>query len=80
VIATRVGGIVDIVEDGKTGLLVKAGDSHALAQAIRRLAHQKDLRQQMGKAGRQRVLTHFTWDKIAHSLYSTYQEIVRNAG
>jgi spore coat protein SA len=80
VVASRVGGMVDIVEEGKTGLLVEAGDSHALAQAIRMLTQDKHWSQQMGKAGRQRVLMHFTWDKIAADLYSAHQEIMRNHG
>jgi glycosyltransferase involved in cell wall biosynthesis len=80
VVASRVGGMVNIVEDGKTGLLVEAGNPHALAQALRLFAQEKHRRQQMGQAGRQRVLMYFTWDKIAHDLYSAYQEIVRDDG
>jgi len=59
VLATRVGGNPEVVEDGVTGLLVPPGDPEALAAALLRLWNDPDLRQQMGQAGRQRVEQHF---------------------
>ncbi|MEO8392893.1 MAG: glycosyltransferase family 4 protein [Chloroflexota bacterium] len=56
VIASRIGGLTDIVDDGETGYLVTPGDSDALSQAMRRLIDQQELRQQMGQLGRERVL------------------------
>src|SRR2546422_8117848 len=55
VIASRVGGIPDIVEDGVSGLLVPPGDAHALAAAVRRLRDDPDLARRLGEGGRRRL-------------------------
>lgn len=55
VIATRVGGIPDIIIDGESGLLVPAGDAQALREAMHRLLNDHQLCQRMGMAARQRV-------------------------
>jgi glycosyltransferase involved in cell wall biosynthesis len=55
VIASRIGGLTDLVEDGETGFLIAPGDSHALAAAMRRLIEQPELRRQMGQLGHERV-------------------------
>ncbi len=59
VIATRVGGVAELVEDGQSGLLVAPGDAQALSQAILRLADDADLRVRMGAAGRATVTADF---------------------
>jgi glycosyltransferase involved in cell wall biosynthesis len=64
VIASRIGGIPDIVGDGETGLLVPPGDPGALAAALERLAVDPGLRQRLGSAGREHVRAHFSWDSI----------------
>ncbi|MDY6989594.1 MAG: glycosyltransferase family 4 protein [Thermodesulfobacteriota bacterium] len=73
VVSTRSGGITELVEDGKTGLLVERGDSQMLADAIMRLLRDDPLRELMGKAGRKRVLERFTWDKIAEGFLTLYK-------
>jgi glycosyltransferase involved in cell wall biosynthesis len=55
VVASRVGGIPELVADGDTGLLVPPGDSEQLAAAITRLLADPELRQAMGRAGRARI-------------------------
>src|SRR5260370_14700125 len=50
VIASRIGGLIDLVADGETGFLVQPGDSLALQQAIERLLAGPDLRRRMGQA------------------------------
>lgn len=64
-IGSRVGGIPAIIEDGETGLLVPPADPRALANALRRLAVDRALRERMGRAGRRRAEQEFAWDKIA---------------
>jgi glycosyltransferase involved in cell wall biosynthesis len=65
VIATSVGGIPTLVDDGATGLLVPAGDPQALARAIRRLADSPGLRSRLGRAGRARAEMEFRPERTA---------------
>jgi phosphatidylinositol alpha-1,6-mannosyltransferase len=70
VIATRAGGIPDAVEQGKSGLLVDAGDYDALSQATVNLLSDEKQRQMMGAYAQKRLSEHFTWEKIL-PLYET---------
>ena len=72
VIATRGGGIPEIVEDAKTGILVQRGDAGSLAKALVLLIRNPSLRASIGSAGRQRVFERFTWDRISEDLVSIY--------
>jgi glycosyltransferase involved in cell wall biosynthesis len=60
VVGTRTGGIPEAVLDEKTGLLVPDGDSHALAEALRRILNDQELCRRMGREGRERVISEFT--------------------
>ena len=60
VIATNVGGLPEVVEDGKTGILVPPGDINALCSAIKYLVKNPEARLKMGENGRARVLEKFT--------------------
>lgn len=71
VIATRVGGNPEVVEDGKTGVLVDATAS-ALADAIEHLAHDPQRREVMGKAGRLRVESQFSMARMVSAYASAY--------
>ena len=76
VVATTAGGLLEVVEDGVTGILVPPGDPQALAEAITRLLHDRDLRERMGKAGRERVLAEFTVERIVDMTLSIYKGVV----
>ena len=78
VVATRGGGIPEIVEDGKTGVLVERGDVGSLAKALVVLIRDQSLRESIGNAGRQRVLERFTWDRISEDLLSAYSKLYQN--
>ena len=75
VIATRVGGMKEIVEQGETGILVEPGDASVLAEGILRLLLDEDLRKLMGKAARKRAVELFSWEKIAENLLCQYKNI-----
>jgi glycosyltransferase involved in cell wall biosynthesis len=77
VVATRVGGVGEMVEGGVEGLLVPAGDPDALAGALGRLLGDAPLRRRMGEAGRARVLARFTWDAVAAETEGFYAELLR---
>jgi glycosyltransferase involved in cell wall biosynthesis len=66
VVAARVAGLQDAVVDGVTGLLVPYGDSAALAEAVIRLIKDRQVRETMGRAGRDWAGAH-SWDKSADS-------------
>jgi glycosyltransferase involved in cell wall biosynthesis len=72
VIASRVGGISEIVVNGKTGLLVSPGNEQALAQAIIDLIERPDQRRLMGEAGQARACTTFDWRISARKLKGVY--------
>lgn len=69
IIATGVGGNVEIINDGHTGLLIPAKDTDALSQAMRRLASDTSLRQTIGKAARQQYLQKYQFDQIVVSSF-----------
>ena len=77
VVATRVGGIPEVVVDGKTGLLVASGNSAELAEAIVYLLSNPHIRWQMGVKGRQRVEVHFTAQQTVANLESLYCRLLR---
>lgn len=78
VIGANAGGIPEVVEDGVTGLLVPFGDVSALADAIRKLVTKPALATQLGDAGRQRVLSKYTWDKTYRSMAEIYASLCRH--
>lgn len=75
VVATRVGGNTELVEDGATGTLVTARDSRALADAIRAYVEDSALRARHGDAGRRRALEHFTIDNMADAYRALYTSV-----
>jgi spore coat protein SA len=72
VVATRVGGLQEVVEDGQTGFLVEPGDSAATAQAVGGLLDDVELRRRLGSAGRERAVDRFSWDVIAAEVRTLY--------
>lgn len=77
VVASRIGGIPETVEDGVTGILVAPGDAAELAQAIVRLAKDPDQRERMGRAGRDRVAKEFDPVMIAQQNLKVYEHASR---
>ncbi len=77
VVATRVGGIPEIVIDGVTGLLVSPRDPEALAEAIIALLQDRERAKAMGQAGRERVERYFRVERMVHQTEALYEELVR---
>jgi glycosyltransferase involved in cell wall biosynthesis len=76
VIASRIGGLEEIVEHGKTGMLVPPGDPAALAAAIRELADNPATRRRMGEAGRRRAVESFGIETTVRKTEELYLEIL----
>jgi glycosyltransferase involved in cell wall biosynthesis len=74
VVASRVGGISEIVEDGRSGFLVAAGDAQAAAARLQNLAQQDGLRECMGTRGRTKALACFSADAMAQRYLEYYSE------
>jgi len=72
VVATRIPGCVDAVEDGVTGTLVPVRDAEALADATERYLRDPQLRRRHGRAGRRRVLRDFRPEVIREAMYQEY--------
>jgi len=76
VIATRVGGIPEIVQDGISGILISPGDRHGLSGAILRLATDSELRAAMGRAGRKIAEERFDLNRNLDQMEALYQEVL----
>ena len=74
VIASKTGGLPEMVLDGTTGILVPPGDAKLLADAIIKLLANDDLRITMGKRARKRVESNFTWEHVADRFLNLYSE------
>ena len=77
VVTTRVPGSVDAICKGVTGLSVPAKDSDGLADALRRLALEPELRRKMGKAARKFVSSRFSHEKIFDNLLNEYHRLIQ---
>lgn len=73
VVASRIGQLTELIEDGVTGLLCPPGDEAALAAALEQLWQSPRLRRQLGRAACQQVLTHHTWDAVAARILAIAQ-------
>ena len=76
IVATRAGGIPEVVEDGSNGLLVEPRDQRAMAAAIVRLLKDQSLRRDMGEAGLSRVREYFTVDQMVAKTADVYSHVV----
>jgi glycosyltransferase involved in cell wall biosynthesis len=77
VVSTHAGALPEVVgQDGVCGRLVPPADANALARAIGELLDQPERRQAMGRAGRARVLAHFTWRRAAERTVDVYREAI----
>ncbi|WP_407940207.1 glycosyltransferase [Nakamurella leprariae] len=79
VVGSAVGGLLDTVLPGRTGLLVPPRDPAALAAAVRELAADPDRRAAMGRAARERAVRQYSWASVARATEAVYREVRRNA-
>ncbi|ACX51484.1 glycosyl transferase group 1 [Ammonifex degensii KC4] len=80
VVATAVGGIPEVVLEGRTGYLVPPGDAQALARALLSLLESPDKAREMGEAGRKWVEEHFSSRRMAQEVMKIYQEALATRG
>ncbi len=80
VVASRVGGIPDIIRDGETGLLVPEKDPEALAAALLALLRDPERAERLGRQGRERVSKEYSWEHVIGQWEAFYAETARRAG
>ncbi|MGH7729797.1 MAG: glycosyltransferase [Candidatus Eiseniibacteriota bacterium] len=76
VIASRVGGVPDVIEDGLTGRLVPPGDAAALAAALEDFHRKPDPPRRMGLEGAARIEAAYTWPRVVESFEEIYDEVL----
>jgi glycosyltransferase involved in cell wall biosynthesis len=74
VVATDVGGVRDVVEDGVTGYLVASGDASGFSQKLMELASDKDKRESFGRAGRASVMSRYSKERLVGDIKRLYSE------
>jgi glycosyltransferase involved in cell wall biosynthesis len=77
IVASRVAGCVDIVEDGETGLLIDAKDVHGFAEALRTYLRNPDLRREHGCAARTSIVRRFNQQAIWNAILDEYSHLLR---
>jgi glycosyltransferase involved in cell wall biosynthesis len=80
VVATRVGGVPDVVEDGVDGFLVSVGDVASMASALERLARDPELAAAMGRAGSGSVIERYRVERLVDDVDALYRELLADAG
>jgi starch synthase len=76
VVASAVGGIVEVVVDGETGFLVESGDEASFAARVNELVADPARAQAMGDAGRRRAIERFDWNAIARETVAVYEQVL----
>jgi N-acetyl-alpha-D-glucosaminyl L-malate synthase BshA len=77
VVATRVGGVAEVVEDGRQGLLAEAQDLEGFAERLRRLIVDRPLARRLGAAARVRAVERFERHRVVEQYESLYRELLR---
>ena len=76
VVSTWAGGTPEVVHSGETGILVPPNDARALAEAMAQMVDSLELRLQLGAAGRQRVIAHFSLEHFSNQLAIAYRDLL----
>ena len=78
-VASRVGGLIDSVVDGETGILVAPDDPASLAKGILAILRDPDRARQLAKRGRHFMLERFTLRKTVESEHALYQKLLQQS-
>jgi glycosyltransferase involved in cell wall biosynthesis len=76
IVATRIDGIIEVVKDGSTGLLVEARNSEELSSAINSILSDSALGRRLGQNGRKCVEAKYTWDAIGAKIFKLYEDLL----
>lgn len=76
VVATKVGGVAELVDNGQNGVLIPSGDVRSLEEGLTRLIENKELARDMGQTGREKILRKFSLENQLNAIHILYQQIV----
>jgi len=76
VVATKVGGVPEVIDDGENGFLVSPMDHQGLADKVLYLLENSDHAREMGFMGRKRVEERFSWHEVAKQVLEVYNEVL----
>jgi hypothetical protein len=79
VVGCRSGGMIEVIEEGVTGLLAEPGDTVSLETAIDALLSDSSQREAFGRAGRERYLQHYTREKLTERTLGFYRRVLDRA-
>jgi glycosyltransferase involved in cell wall biosynthesis len=77
VVATRSGGLVEVVEEGRNGITVQPGDTQAFSKAMEKILYNEDLKLRMGEASFRMATSDFSWTEIAHKTADVYRGLTK---
>jgi L-malate glycosyltransferase len=75
VIVSNIGGLPEVVDHGKTGIIIQPMNDVALAEALSELIINPELRTEMGRNGRKKVLTEYNWSESVNKMISVYKSV-----
>jgi glycosyltransferase involved in cell wall biosynthesis len=75
-VASRLGGLPEVIEDGVTGFLVEPGNVEELRERLDQVLGDRRLAERLGRSARERFLQRFTWEACAERCLAAYSELV----
>jgi D-inositol-3-phosphate glycosyltransferase len=79
VVGSAVGGLLETIDDGRTGVLVPSGDVSGLARRLIELLSDAPLRARLGSAARDMVTRRFSWERTVTETIGVYEEVLRDS-
>jgi len=76
IVASRVGGLPHVIEDGKTGILVNPGDALSLSKGLKKLFRERKMAERLSCKARSLVNTHYTSDVMATQYNEVYRAVL----
>lgn len=80
VVASRIGGVPEIIEDGVNGLLFEPWDSRGLSEAVNTLLENPEMAEDLGRRGHQSAECNYSWPRVASQIEEIYREVVNKFG
>ena len=76
-IASNVGGVPSLIQDGQNGILIPPKDLLGLILGLEKLVHDGELRNRLGLSARKRIEAEFTWERHANEMFTLYRSLIK---